>query len=911
MLPFPQQPRAAPASAAPNSAQHRDALVEEARKRHYQDLPWGTAALGGGLAGLGIPLALVGLTRPDLFHQPSQLAGLLGATTLAGAGTGVGMEALGRVLTRAAGPSFEPKRWHRDQDPHRWNSAVRTAPLIAALLAGRTIPTVLQEIKQAGAVDQDLRARIAAAEAQVEIPTPDQIESGNYRKGHCTVQGLPITLETAKGQTRSGQDKTGKAWSIQLKNSYGYIKRTSSAEIGDQMDIFLGPFPESQIVFVVDQNKTSGKFDEHKTIVGARTSQEAKDIYHANYSPGWKGFRDCTALTMEQFKAWLKHGDMKVPLAGQQFSTFYKKAGADGLLASIKSKLQATTAAASDASRRYVSNLPGLYGYSPKHVGNAVKYLPHFYSMGVKDQQDDTDPYINENTSKMRRELFRRGLGVHTSSENNFFNDIGAGKLKLAPAALDSNGAVKKDIANNLFGHGPQSPYEQAVFARKVKNRFYSSDPTALAQPKGSYNYPTSSNVLSNYTMKYKGNNIFNVSDKWDVGLNPGEMNLSNIVGDPVTMGARWLLDKTMKPAEFNQDFQQTRAGKFIPMPAPIPQSPVKMHKADLPKLTKSAGWDQTLREIKRQLPGFHVPETVAGGVAGAGVGGVAQLLRRIFQSKQDRKQKGTPSILKGMLYGGGAGALAGNLVGDRARRYISNMPNPFGYDLDNQINDIKENGVQGFVDGFIKDKPIHPPGADGMSTSFSRFVRRELLRRGLNLPTDGVGKDIFDEVGKHTDGSPVLNLAGRFFDASGHLKNTAEALQAWNAIKAVDMPKAQKAVENVFTQNVSPTFGHFATKRMGDTVRFLDRWNFDLHPHEDKKLERYGAKLVDHVSQNLSNPSSWTLANALGDTKAKEFKTLTARWLGDHSFANKMPTFDQTFQVPEDIPSLLQNAPM
>lgn len=180
--------------------------------------------------------------------------------------------------------------------------------------------------------DADLRRRIAEAEAQVKAdPSKKEQNSGIYQKGHVTIQGLGITIETAQGQWRRDISKDGTPWEIKLSNSYGYIKGTDSAEPGDQMDVFLGPDPELEIVFVVDQNKgDTDVFDEHKVVLGCRTASQAKQLYITNYSVGWKGFRSITPLTMPQFKAWLATGDMKTPLAGQQMASFYKVAAIDG-----------------------------------------------------------------------------------------------------------------------------------------------------------------------------------------------------------------------------------------------------------------------------------------------------------------------------------------------------------------------------------------------------------------------------------------------------------------------------------------------------------------------------------------------------------------------------------------------------
>lgn len=152
--------------------------------------------------------------------------------------------------------------------------------------------------------------KIAAAEAQVDLnPTEAQKEAGNYPKGHVSIQGLPVTIETPKGANRTGVDSNGKKWSITMKNSYGYIKRTEGAD-GENVDVFLGPNPESQTVYVIDQ-VVDGKFDEHKVMIGFSSAEEASKAYLSNYTKGWKGLGEITEMTMAEFKDWLQENSQQ------------------------------------------------------------------------------------------------------------------------------------------------------------------------------------------------------------------------------------------------------------------------------------------------------------------------------------------------------------------------------------------------------------------------------------------------------------------------------------------------------------------------------------------------------------------------------------------------------------------------
>lgn len=82
---------------------------------------------------------------------------------------------------------------------------------------------------------------VAAAAAQVApAPTEAQKEAGNYKKGHARWNGLDLSIETAKGQTRSGTGPDGNPWSVTMPADYGYFRRTEGAD-GDHVDFYMGP----------------------------------------------------------------------------------------------------------------------------------------------------------------------------------------------------------------------------------------------------------------------------------------------------------------------------------------------------------------------------------------------------------------------------------------------------------------------------------------------------------------------------------------------------------------------------------------------------------------------------------------------------------------------------------------------
>jgi len=158
-------------------------------------------------------------------------------------------------------------------------------------------------------------------------PTDAQKESGNYRKGHVAWKGLNITIETAAGQVRRGVGKDGKPWQTKMRDHYGYVKGTVSDADGDHVDVFIscdqqpdtrGPqraqpgwgWLRSELVHVINQvDPDTGKFDEHKVVLGCLDEESARQSYLRNYEPGWQGLGSVTALTLPQFKWWLDRAD--------------------------------------------------------------------------------------------------------------------------------------------------------------------------------------------------------------------------------------------------------------------------------------------------------------------------------------------------------------------------------------------------------------------------------------------------------------------------------------------------------------------------------------------------------------------------------------------------------------------------
>ena len=163
----------------------------------------------------------------------------------------------------------------------------------------------------------DEAAHEAATSPLNELPEPTeaQKEAGNYKHGHIRVQGLDISIENPDGSIRSGTAPDGTEWQTKMVGHYGYFKRTKGKD-GDQVDVFVNPGERKKKyhAFIVDQvDPETGKFDEHKVMLGYASEEDARKGYLANYEPGWKGLGNIAEVPMGRFRKWLAEGKQAKP----------------------------------------------------------------------------------------------------------------------------------------------------------------------------------------------------------------------------------------------------------------------------------------------------------------------------------------------------------------------------------------------------------------------------------------------------------------------------------------------------------------------------------------------------------------------------------------------------------------------
>lgn len=209
--------------------------------------------------------------------------------------------------------------WSREDGGFMMRDEATAQQLVDAVLeeSGETLeeaaPLSLADLRGETEQSKPTDEAVAAANEEVDTnPTEAQKEAGNYKKGHVTIDGFDISIENPAGSTRSGTDAQGNPWSVTMHNSYGYIRMTEGVD-GDHIDIFLSDHIDdwNGTVYVVDQVKEDGSFDEHKVMYGFNSAEEAREAYLSNYSEGWQGLGTITGVSREEFKKWVDSSHRK------------------------------------------------------------------------------------------------------------------------------------------------------------------------------------------------------------------------------------------------------------------------------------------------------------------------------------------------------------------------------------------------------------------------------------------------------------------------------------------------------------------------------------------------------------------------------------------------------------------------
>lgn len=135
------------------------------------------------------------------------------------------------------------------------------------------------------------------------------IENNFYKslkvKQSIDFQGIPIAIETPKGDIRKWINGDGSMGETRMYGAaYGFVKKTTSMD-EEELDVFIGPFKDSKIVYVIDQkNPDTDLYDEQKCMLGFRNEEHALNTYRMNYDNPDNFIIGCSPMDIEAFKRW-------------------------------------------------------------------------------------------------------------------------------------------------------------------------------------------------------------------------------------------------------------------------------------------------------------------------------------------------------------------------------------------------------------------------------------------------------------------------------------------------------------------------------------------------------------------------------------------------------------------------------
>jgi Inorganic Pyrophosphatase len=128
--------------------------------------------------------------------------------------------------------------------------------------------------------------------------------------GHTMAAGEPVSLEEHKGEIRHRQD----SGASRMAADYGYIDTSRPDHDGMKTDAFVGPHRDSKKVFVVNQQHPhTGKFNEHKVLLGYKDRAHALRDYAHSFSDGLghKRIQSVVEMGTHELKDWLKKDHTK------------------------------------------------------------------------------------------------------------------------------------------------------------------------------------------------------------------------------------------------------------------------------------------------------------------------------------------------------------------------------------------------------------------------------------------------------------------------------------------------------------------------------------------------------------------------------------------------------------------------
>jgi SPP1 gp7 family putative phage head morphogenesis protein len=178
--------------------------------------------------------------------------------------------------------------------------------------------------------------------------------------------GLPLVIENPAGSMRRWVDTDGTPGETLMRFPYGYLAGAIGAD-GEDVDVYLGPVDEPDLVFIVHQRKKGDAnvevwpdYDEDKVMLGWASADDAMAAYLAQYDDR-RVFGGMSVFTRDGFLALLQERGYDPDAVSAQVGCI---AHADAMEDSTARMLleQAYSAAQQDLRSRGVESMARLAG---------------------------------------------------------------------------------------------------------------------------------------------------------------------------------------------------------------------------------------------------------------------------------------------------------------------------------------------------------------------------------------------------------------------------------------------------------------------------------------------------------------------------------------------------------------------
>lgn len=125
------------------------------------------------------------------------------------------------------------------------------------------------------------------------------------------IKGFNIVVENRAFTYRQVAQNVGQKACL-MPAHYGYLQ--NNPKVG----VFVGAFPESDTVYLINQKAQGGYFDKHIAMFGFLSEQQAVDTYQKCFEYGYIGLMSVVPCTIEQLKWWLANGDKSRPVTKER-----------------------------------------------------------------------------------------------------------------------------------------------------------------------------------------------------------------------------------------------------------------------------------------------------------------------------------------------------------------------------------------------------------------------------------------------------------------------------------------------------------------------------------------------------------------------------------------------------------------